>query len=66
VKASSWRNDRQPLVVNGNLAAIDWTCSAALHDSGASPHHLGLTEDGQPRHPLRLRGDTRPMTEEST
>lgn len=24
-------------------------------------HHLGLTKDGQPKHPLYLRGDTKPM-----
>ena len=24
------------------------------------PHHLGLTKDGHPRHPLYLRGDSKP------
>lgn len=26
-----------------------------------NPHHLGLTKDGHPRHPLYLKGDTRPQ-----
>jgi hypothetical protein len=28
---------------------------------GSLVHHLGLTKDGHPRHPLYLRGDTQPV-----
>ena len=31
-----------------------------LRGDGAALHHLGLTKDGHPRHPLYLRGDTVP------
>lgn len=31
-----------------------------LRDCGAELHHLGLTKDGHPRHPLYLRADTTP------
>lgn len=32
-----------------------------LERAGVVPHHLGLTKDGHPRHPLYLRGDTKPQ-----
>jgi hypothetical protein len=32
-----------------------------LEASGKPVHHLGLTKDGQPRHPLYLSGDTEPV-----
>jgi hypothetical protein len=31
-----------------------------MRQHGARLHHLGLTKDGHPRHPLYLRGDTQP------
>lgn len=31
-----------------------------LRERGVALHHLGLTKDGHPRHPLYLRGDTTP------
>ena len=33
---------------------------AALLRAAGPLHHLGLTKDGHPRHPLYLRGDARP------
>lgn len=35
--------------------------AAQLRERDARLHHLGLTKDGHPRHPLYLRGDT-PLT----
>jgi len=32
-----------------------------LEGEGASLHHLGLTKDGHPKHPLYLRGDLKPV-----
>lgn len=32
-----------------------------LRRDGAPLHHLGLTKDGQPRHPLYLKGDLTPI-----
>lgn len=34
--------------------------AAQLRDRSVRLHHLGLTKDGHPRHPLYLRGDTTP------
>lgn len=34
---------------------------AMLTANGTQLHHLGLTKDGHPRHPLYLRGDTMPQ-----
>lgn len=34
--------------------------SLALASSGIALHHLGLTKDGHPRHPLYMRGDLKP------
>lgn len=31
-----------------------------LRLNGTVPHHIGLTKAGHPRHPLYVRGDTRP------
>lgn len=31
-----------------------------LVEEGIALHHLGLTKDGQPRHPLYLKGETKP------
>lgn len=33
---------------------------AMARNVGGQVHHLGLTKDGSPRHPLYLRGDTEP------
>lgn len=34
--------------------------AAQLRQAGVDLHHVGLTKDGHPRHPLYLRGDTQP------
>jgi hypothetical protein len=57
---------RSPLVV------CAWGAHGTLHHRGAevvrglrardiTPHHLGLTKGGQPRHPLYLPGAARPV-----
>jgi hypothetical protein len=33
----------------------------ALRAAGEKAHHLGLTKDGHPKHPLYLKSDTKPM-----
>jgi hypothetical protein len=43
---------------------IDWRAAfvrAKLVECGICPHHLGLTKDGHPRHPLYLKGDSVPV-----
>lgn len=40
-------------VLHGRGAAVE----RLLRGAGAALHHLGLTRDGHPRHPLYLRGD---------
>jgi hypothetical protein len=47
-----WESLGGRTVRNGALARIwDWS----------TPHHLGLTKGGHPRHPLYLRGDVKPQ-----
>lgn len=41
---------------NGDLAAKDWLARA-----GIRLHHLGLSKDGHPRHPLYLKADCKPI-----
>lgn len=40
--------------VHGTFAARDLTVRGWLHDAGITLHHLGLTKDGHPKHPLYL------------
>ncbi len=56
----------------GGLIVAAWGVHGALHGRGAAVcnlieegfergiHHLGLTKDGHPKHPLYLRADTAP------
>lgn len=58
-------------VIGAPLVVAAWGTHGALYGRGAKVrrligewggtlHHLGLTKDGHPRHPLYLRGDTEP------
>jgi hypothetical protein len=42
--------------LNGHAAVV----LAELRGAGVELHHLGLTKDGHPRHPLYLRNDVQP------
>jgi len=46
---------------HGALRDRDAFVRETLRGSGRRLYHLGLTQRGQPRHPLYLRGDTKPM-----
>ena len=46
--------------VHGSLRGRGAAVAAALRAQGTRLHHLGLTKDGHPRHPLYLPKDLRP------
>jgi hypothetical protein len=46
--------------VHGALRDRGATVRAKLAEAGVKLHHLGLTKDGHPRHPLYLRADVKP------
>lgn len=67
--ADAWIRDRLTGVERvvcgwGNSLAVAERAAAVLaivRAAGRVPHHLGLTKDGQPRHPLYLKGTTVPV-----
>jgi len=46
---------------NGSFMQQGETVRSWIENEAVTPHHLGLTKQGQPRHPLYLRGDTKPI-----
>lgn len=51
---AAWGNPPKP----GRLYRRGRTVEGLIKASGRIIHHLGLTKDGHPRHPLYVRGDT--------
>lgn len=47
--------------VHGAHMGRDEQVREMLGEEGIVLHHLGLTKDGHPKHPLYLRGDTKPQ-----
>jgi hypothetical protein len=59
------------IAASAELVICAWGVHGAFRDrgkmvrgallAGVKPHHLGLTKDGHPRHPLYLKADTQPQ-----
>lgn len=53
---------------HADLTIVAWGAHGSFRDQARkylsglkNPHHLGLTKDGHPKHPLYLRADTKPQ-----